>query len=299
MRRAGIAVFAVAATLYAPPVDAQRNWDDVKIEAIAVAEGIHMLTGAGGNIGVCEGPDGVFVIDDQFAPLSERIMVAIRELNPGPIRFLLNTHWHGDHVGGNENFAKAGVVIVAHDKVREAMSADQVRGGRTVPAAPEAALPIVTFSDEITFHMNGHTVHAVHFPPAHTDGDALVHFVGDNVIHSGDLVFNGRYPVIDGSRGGSVAGMIAATERIVGMCDADTRVIPGHGPLTDRAGVQAFHDMLVQVNDRLSKLKAQGLTVEQVKDAKPLADLDEAWGAGRGSDGFIDMAWPTIEAAGR
>jgi len=247
---------------------------------------------------VCEGEDGVFLVDDQFAPLTERIIAAIREVNDGPIRFVLNTHWHGDHTGGNENLGRAGVTIIAHDRVRATLAVDQITAsGRDAPATAPEGLPVVTFNDSITFHLNGETVHAFHVPPAHTDGDAVVHFTKANVIHSGDLVFIGRYPVIDGAHGGSVAGMIAGTERVMGMCDGDTKVIPGHGPLTDRAGVQRFHDMLVEVNRRLMPLAAAGKTLEEVVAAKPLADLDADWGAGRGSDGFLRMAYPTIRPA--
>src|SRR5262249_43980082 len=205
-----------------------------------------MREGAGGNIGLCVGPEGVLVIDDQFAPLSDKIMAAIKAISDKPVRFLFNTHFHGDHTGGNENFAKAGVAIIAQDNARKRMTVEQYNAvfDRRTPPSPALALPIVTFNDSVTFHIGNEEITCFHVPNAHTDGDAIVYFPQDNVVHMGDCLFNGRYPILDVSAGGSSAGMIAAVERMLKVTNADTKFIPGHGPLATRKDVEAFRDML-------------------------------------------------------
>ncbi len=276
----GVAALAVGAP--ARPLRAQEM-ADVKIQRIEVAPGVYMLVGRGGNIGVSAGEDGVFLIDDQFAPLTDKVIAAIREVSDAPIRFVLNTHWHGDHTGGNENMGKAGALIVAHDNVRKRLSVDQFLEafGRTVKAAPPDALPVVTFSESVTFHLNGDEIRAFHVANAHTDGDAIIVFKKANVVHMGDTYFNGFYPFIDISTGGSIDGMIAAADRVLGMIDDRTRVIPGHGPLSDKAGLAAFRDMLVGVRAAVADLVAQGKSVEEAIAAAPTAPWDAQWG---GSD---------------
>ncbi len=259
---------------------AQQDMADVTVRAALVQGQVHVLFGRGGNIGVFAGNEAVILIDDQFAPLTPKIEAAVRRISDKPIRFVLNTHWHGDHTGGNENFGKAGVAIVAHDNVYRRLSTDQFMAAfnRHVPAAPRAALPVVTFNDELAFHLNGEEVRVHHVPHAHTDGDSLVHFTKSNVIHMGDLMFNGFYPFIDLGSGGNLLGMIAGVETALAIADDKTRIIPGHGPLTDRKGLEAYHHMLVTARDRIRALIDEGKSLEEAIAARPMADYDETWG---------------------
>lgn len=259
---------------------AQEAEEAPTIESQEVAEGIYMLVGQGGNLGLSIGEDATFLIDDQFAPLTPAIQKAIRELGGGDVDFLLNTHFHGDHTGGNENFGKAGALIFAHDNVRERLSVERIVSGERTPPMAEAGLPVVTFNDAIDFHINGETIHAFHVDNAHTDGDTIIHFREANVFHMGDVLSSGMYPFIDVDNGGSIDGMIAALEKAVAHSGPGTRFIPGHGPLCDRKDVEKHLEMLRTVRDRVAKLKAEGLKLEEVLAAAPTADLDETWGDG-------------------
>ena len=296
MRRLGLSLAFLIAT--APAAAAQVNYDTVQIRTVKVAEGVYMLMGAGGNIGVSVGSDGVILIDDQFAPLSDKIKAAVAALG-GPIRFLLNTHWHFDHTGGNENFAKSGVVIVAHENVRRRMSVEQFISAlnRREPPPPAAALPVVTFTDAITFYLNGDSINVFHVAPAHTDGDAVIWFRKANVMHMGDTFFNGRYPLIDLSSGGSVDGMVAAADRVLALVDANTRIIPGHGPLGDRPALQTYRAMLATVRDRIRQAVAADQTLEQVQAAKPTAEFDAIWGKGSITPArFVEIVYTDLAA---
>ena len=296
MRRLPVSVVLVLAA--AAPAAAQVNYDTVQIRTVKVAEGVYMLMGAGGNIGVSVGSDGVILIDDQFAPLSDKIKAAVAALG-GPTRFLLNTHWHFDHTGGNENFAKSGVVIVAHENVRRRMSVEQFISAlnRREPPSPAAALPVVTFTDAITFYLNGDSINVFHVAPAHTDGDAVIWFRKANVMHMGDTFFNGRYPLIDLSSGGSVDGMVAAADRVLALVDANTRIIPGHGPLGDRPALQTYRAMLATVRDRIRQAVAADQTLEQVQAAKPTAEFDAIWGKGSITPArFVEIVYTGLAA---
>ncbi len=275
----------LAALAAAPAALAAQNFDTVQVRTIKAGDGVYMLLGAGGNIGVSAGADGVILVDDQYAPLTDKIRAAIAAVSPGggPIRFLLNTHWHFDHTGGNENFGRGGVVIVAHENVRRRMSTEQFVTSFAQPfaASPSGALPVVTFTDAVTFYYNGDSISAFHVAPAHTDGDVIVWFRHANVVHMGDTFFNGRYPLVDLASGGAVDGLIGAADRVLAISDANTKIIPGHGPLGDRAALQAYRTMLVTVRDRIRQAVAAGQTLTQVQAAKPTAQFDAVWGNGR------------------
>jgi len=272
------------AVILAVPAAAQQepDWAAVQVKAEKVADGIYMLTGRGGNLGLSVGTDGAFLIDDQYAPLSDKILAAVKAITPDPVRFVVNTHWHGDHTGGNENMGKAGALLVAHENVRKRMSTEQFSAiwQSTTPASPEGALPVVTFAEGVTFHWNGEEIRVYHVPPAHTDGDAVVHFVKADVVHMGDCFFNGTYPFIDTSSGGRVDGVIGAADRVLAGISDKTRIIPGHGPLATRADLQAYRDVVKTIRDRIAKLKAAGKSVDDVLAAKPTAEYDEKWGQG-------------------
>jgi len=260
---------------------AQQDFSQVKITTTEVTPGIYVLQGYGGNIGLSVGDDGVFMIDDQFAPLTEKIQQAIAALTEQPVRFLINTHWHIDHAGGNENFGKGGVIIVAHENVRKRLKSGQfvVPFNADIPPAPEIALPVVTFDEGITFHWNDETIEVVHPVPGHTDGDAVIYFKSANVVHAGDLFWNGLYPVIDGSSGGSTTGVISGVEALLERIDSDTRIIPGHGPVGNKADVRSYLVMLQSSYSLIKSLKDQGKTIEQIVEARPTAEFDEKWGA--------------------
>ncbi|WP_226701995.1 MBL fold metallo-hydrolase [Microbulbifer elongatus] len=263
-------------------VQAQRDFSKVEIEPQPVAENLYMLTGAGGNMALFAGDDGAFLVDDQFAPLSEKILAAVGKLTDKPLRFVVNTHWHGDHTGGNENLGKAGALIVAHENVRKRMSTEQFTKlwDRTTPPAAAGALPVITFTDATTFHWNGDEVRVQHVGPAHTDGDSIIIFKNANVIHMGDTFFNGSYPYVDLSAGGSVDGVITNAARVLEMADDKTQIIPGHGPLTDKKGLQEYHDLLVRLRNKIKTLVDAGNSKEQVIAAKPTKEFDEHYGQG-------------------
>lgn len=271
--------------------------DEVKIESIKVTDQIYMFTGSGGNLGLFIGQDGTFLIDDQFAPLTEKIIAEVKAVGGDFPKFLINTHYHGDHTGGNENLGKGGTLIISHDNVR-----DRLRNGAFIrefnmkmAEVDPAGLPVITFSEDISFHLNGDTVQAIHVPHSHTDGDAIIYFSSANVIHAGDVIFSGFYPFIDVSHGGSIKGMINGVKLILSLSDENTKIIPGHGPLTNRAELSSYLTMLETAYERLRKLKADGKTAQEAIAAKPLADLEEEWGDGLfNGDKWIEIIYPGV-----
>jgi cyclase len=272
-----------AQLIFAVSVHAQGRKMEGDIETVHVRDNIFMFVmEPAGNVAVSVGEDGVAIVDDQFEPMTQRINAAVAELTDKPIRYVFNSHWHGDHTGGNRNFGKQGPVIVAHDNVRQRMSAEQFHlffKARSA-ASPLEALPVITFNDTMTFYFNGDVIDVVHVPAAHTDGDAVFHFRNADVIHAGDVFINRGYPLIDIASGGSIKGQIAATNRILEMMDPDTIVIPGHGPLADKGRVVAIRDMLVKAWISVADLIIQGKSLEEIIAAEPLAELDSEWGQG-------------------
>ena len=281
VRRTGTCAASLALAVAAPrlePAQAQQDMSDVAIETIELESDLFMLVGRGGNVGLFVGDDGAFLIDDQYAPLTEKILAAVAAVTDEPVRWVLNTHWHGDHTGGNENLGKAGAMIVAHENVYRRMNPAEFADltGRS-SQAPRAALPVVSFDHSIRFHWNGRHVEVAHVPAAHTDGDALVHFPRANVFHMGDTFFNGRYPFVDVDSGGDVDGVIAAANFVLERADAATRIIPGHGPLASAADLRVYRDMLETVRLRVAGLVAEGRTEDEIVGARLTADFDDAW----------------------
>jgi glyoxylase-like metal-dependent hydrolase (beta-lactamase superfamily II) len=276
----------------AAPCAAQVNFDTVQVRAIPVSGNVHMLQGAGGNIGLAVGDDAVFVVDDQYAPLTRKVLAAIATVTPKPVRFVINTHWHFDHVGGNEALGQAGALIYAHENVRRRMSVGgfiEALNAR-VPEAATVALPVVTFTDAVTFHINGDSVRALHVPPAHTDGDAIIHFTKANVVHMGDT-FRPGLPFVDLSAG-SIHGIIGAADRVLALSNATTKIIPGHGPLADRARLKVYRDAVVALRDRIRAEIAAGKTFEQVLAAKVTAPYEKEFPGGH--ERFVRLAYQEL-----
>ncbi|MCU0989944.1 MAG: MBL fold metallo-hydrolase [Xanthomonadales bacterium] len=278
LARTCLSTLLPALLLFTPLLAAQEE----KVEYIPtrLSATVTMVQGQGGNIAVAAGADGVFIVDDQVKPLTDQLLAAIRAIDERPVRFVINTHFHHDHVGGNEALGQTGSVIIAHDNIRRRMSSDQFNHffDETTPAWPQGALPVVTFNDKVTLHLNGEAVTAHHVPRGHTDGDSIVHFAGSNVLHMGDIFFNGLYPYIDLDGGGSIQGMIAAVDLALTLADDRTQVIPGHGPVSDRAGLLEYRDFLARARDKVQALVDQGMSLQQAVAARPTAEWDEALG---------------------
>ncbi|MCX7321745.1 MAG: MBL fold metallo-hydrolase [Hyphomicrobiales bacterium] len=260
----------------APPAP---DFSKVVIKSTDLGDGIYMLEGQGGNMTLATAKVGAILVDSQFAPLHDKIKAAIANLTPQPVKYLVNTHFHGDHTGGNEAFANEGATIVANIKVRTRLakgSANFLTGGQNPPAA-KAALPTRTFPNRLSLSLRGRIAELRHVKAAHTDGDTYVYFKSANVLATGDTFTNGRYPNIDVLNGGNIKGMIAAADTYLKLANDKTKIVPGHGPLGDKAALAAYRDMLIAARDRMTKLVKDGKTEEDVQAAKPFADLDKTW----------------------
>lgn len=275
---------------------AQQDMSKVEIKVEQLAPGVAVLFGAGGNIGVSYGEDGTVLIDDQFAPLTGKIQTAIAGLGASPVKFLINTHWHGDHTGGNENFGKAGAVIMAHDNVRVRMASDQKTGFGEIKASPKAALPVITYAEGLKLHLNGEEVRVVSVPPAHTDGDSIVHWTKSNVIHMGDLYFNKvTFPFVDRGSGGDVRGVIIAADKALALADDATKIIPGHGPVATKADLKAYRDMVSEIVSRVEKAAKEGKTLAEVKAMKPADGFGVATNGFITANRFVETVYATVK----
>jgi cyclase len=272
----------------------QQDFSKVEIKATKVAGSVYMLEGAGGNIGVSVGADGILIVDDQFAPLAEKIRAALKSLGDGKLKFVLNTHWHGDHTGGNAQFGPE-APIIAHDNVRKRLASEQKIFGSKVPAAPREALPVITFGDSLTVHFNNEEIRAIHFPNGHTDGDSVIFFTGSNVVHMGDDFFAGRFPFVDLENGGNVVSLARNVGEIINRLPAGVKIIPGHGPLSTADDLRLYHRMLLETIDVVRKQAASGKTLEQIK-AQGLPEAWKDWGTGFiKTDQWIELIYKSLE----
>jgi cyclase len=274
-----------------------QDFSTVEIKATKIVDNFYTLEGQGGTIGVLTGPDGVFMVDAQYAQLTDKIVAAIRKLTPAPIRFMVNTHVHGDHTGGNENLGKMGVTILARDQLRYRLSnpAPAANGAPGTPA-PAAALPVITYDQKITLHLNGEEIELIPIRAAHTDGDTLVHFVKADILMTGDYFRSIGYPNIDRANGGTLNGMLEGLALTIALSGPQTKVIPGHGVTVDRAGLMAHRDMILVIRDKVAPLVRQGRTLEQVIAAKPTADFDsKVPSVGTTGDRFIGQLFAELQ----
>jgi cyclase len=272
----------------APAAPAQPDFAAVQIKVHQVAGNFYYLEGQGGNVGVLVGDDGVLMIDDQFAPLTEKLVAAIKTISKKPIKLLVNTHVHGDHTGGNENIGKMGIEIIAHDNVRARL----IKGVNGAAPAPAVALPVVTFGDAIALHFDGEDLEVAKLPPAHTDGDSYIKLTKADVIHCGDVFRTVGYPIVDGPNGGTVKGTLAALQKIIDIAGPNTKILPGHGVVSTRGDIIAFRDMVASLQTKVSAMIKQGMTLEQVMAAKPTADLDAKLGS---PDRFLTLFYNALK----
>ncbi|MGP0072376.1 MAG: MBL fold metallo-hydrolase [Bryobacteraceae bacterium] len=286
------AALATVAYAQAP----QPDFSKVEIKTTKISDNFYTLDGQGGTIGVLVGADGIFMVDSQFAPLSQKIAAAIHQISDKPIRFMVNTHVHGDHTGGNENFAKMGATIFARDELRYRL-AHPSPGANGAPGtpAPPAALPVVTYEGPVTIHMDGEEVQLIPIHRAHTDGDTLVHFVHNDVLMTGDYFRSIQFPNIDRVNGGSLDGMLEGLGITIGMAGPHTKIIPGHGPMVDRAAVIAHRDMILAIRAKVDALVQQGKTVDEVLAAKPTSDFDGIPNASTTSERFVRQLYAELK----
>lgn len=290
-----LAIAAVSAT-----VGADSHLSQVEFKAVPVVDGVTMLQGAGGNIGVLTGSDGLLVIDDDYRELGEKLKQTLNQMDGAEVKFLLNTHWHSDHSGNNQVLGNEGAIIIAHDNVRHKLqSGGEVKAfAMSIPPAGAAALPVITYADNMTLHWNGKRVEIEHVGPAHTDGDTVVYFYADDklvAVQTGDIFFNGFYPFIDASSGGSSLGMIQAAADLLANIDDSVAIIPGHGPLASRVDLQQYHHFLQQVVGRIQAMKISGQSRQQVIEANPVAEYETQWGDGfLATDTWVGIVYDTL-----
>ena len=289
------------AVVFAAVAYGQQDFSKVEIKTTKLGGNVYQLEGQGGHIGVLAGPDGVLMVDSQFAPLTDKIVAAIKAIGPSPIRFLINTHVHGDHTGGNANLGAMGVTIIARPQLRARLEKPNPGAdGAPGTPAPAAALPRLTYDAPMTFHMNGEQVQLVPIPGAHTDGDTLVKFVNADVILTGDFYRSMGYPNIDRANGGTLNGMVAGLNKIVELAGPSTKIVPGHGPVVDRTAVAAHRDMIIALRDKIAPMVKKGMTVEQVTAAKPTADYDtKVPGIGTTGDRFIGQLYAELSSGAK
>ena len=276
----------------------QSRFDAVVVKTNKITDQIYMLEGSGGNVGLLVGEDGVIMIDNQFAGMTEKLQTAISAISDGEVKYLLNTHWHGDHTGANENWGNKGALIVAHENVRERLSTDQHNKAfnRTTPAAPKVAWPVITYDENMSLNLNGQKIMLIHVHNAHTDGDTFVWFPDSNVLHMGDCFFKDRFPYIDLGSGGSVQGALRAIEAALMITDADTQIIPGHGTMATKSDLLRYYQMLTTMYDRVKKDIVAGKTIDEIKAAGHASDYAD-WGTGFINDEkIIDIIWTDIDS---
>ncbi len=293
-RNLGLHALLLMAWLVTLPVWAQQDFSKVQVKASKVAGNVYMLEGSGGNIGVSVGEDGIVIVDDQFAPLAPKIKAALKEITDKPIKFVLNTHFHGDHTGGNVVFG-AEAPIIAHENVRKRLQGGGAVMGNAVEPASKQALPVVTFNDRATVHLNGEDIRAIHFPHGHTDGDSVIFFTQSKVVHMGDDFVTYGFPFVDVGNGGSISGMIAGVEKVLDSVPSDTKFIPGHGPISTAEDVRKFVAMLKDTRGLVAKAAGEGKTAEQMKQDKILAKYDELGKGFIKTDAWIDQLYADVK----
>ena len=281
--------------VFAATAPAQTDFSKVQMKATKVAGNVYMLEGAGGNIGVSVGDDGLLIVDDQFAPLADKIRAALKGIADKKLKFILNTHWHGDHTGGNIAFGPE-ATIIAHDNVRKRLATEQKILGNTTPPSPKEALPVITFDQSLSVHFNGEDIRAIHFPHGHTDGDSVIFFSASNVVHLGDDFFAGRFPFVDLESGGSVEGVIKNIGELAAKIPADAKLIPGHGPISTLDDLKSYYRMLQQTTEIVRGKIAAGKTLDQIK-SEGLPDEWKPWGTGFiKTDGWIETIYKSLTA---
>jgi cyclase len=292
-KRAVLGVLAISALAAGSPGQTRPK---VKFRTTQVRDNVYMLAGAGGNVGLADSADGLLLIDSEYAGLTDELLAAVHKISDKPIHFVVNTHWHFDHVGGNEELAELGAVIVAHENVRKRMSAEQYLRGidRRVPPSPAGALPTITYTDGLTFHWNGEEISIIHVAPAHTDGDSIVYFRKANVVHLGDICFAGMYPFIDVNAGGSIDGMIDAVDQALALMNDETRIIPGHGPLCGVNDLRSYRQMLATVRQRVRALIDEGQSHDEAIASKPTSDLNASFSGALDPDTWVGLVYDSL-----